>query len=79
MAKQKGGMKMTKKLKISSVTFTSDAFPIIKKILELDKNLKCTYCNKRIDKRNIGGILPNYKIMCKNFTCMLEAIKEKKV
>ena len=55
------------------ITFDSEVFPKIRKMLGL-KNLRCSYCKKRITKNNIGGILSNKRIICRNPICMIRAI-----
>ena len=57
------------------IVFDSEVFPMIRDAFGL-KNLKCSYCGKRLSKRNIGGILKGTKYICRSFICMLEA-KEK--
>ena len=58
-----------------TIVFTADVFPDIRKMLGW-KNLKCSYCNKKITKKNIGGILSYKKIVCNNFCCLYDAIKK---
>jgi len=62
------------KSKKVTITFDSEVFPEIRKLLGM-KNLKCSYCGKRITKNNIGGILTNKKIICRNMVCMIQAIE----
>jgi len=63
MVKQKVSVEIIRKKTLKGyITFDNEVFPKIKKSLGL-KNLKCSYCGKRITKKNIGGILTNKKII----------------
>ena len=57
------------------ITFSSDAFPYIRKLLGL-KNLKCEYCGKRLNKFNIGGIMKNKKAFCNCLLCIYDSINK---
>jgi len=56
------------------ITFDNEVFPKIRKSLGM-KNLKCSWCGKRITKKNIGGILSNKKVICRSTVCMIQAIE----
>lgn len=59
------------------ITFSEEAFPDLRKLLEL-KNLKCSYCNKRITKKNVGGILSKKTYICKDIFCIIHAVNDDK-
>jgi len=75
MVKKKVSIELKKKKILKGfITFDSEVFPEIRKLLGM-KNLKCSYCGKRITKNNVGGILSNKKVICRSAICMIQAIE----
>jgi len=52
-----------------SITFDSSAYQMLRKLLGV-KSFHCKYCNRLINKNNIGGFTKDKNVFCKNFVCL---------
>ena len=53
----------------STISFDSDSWPTIKKMLGLGKNLTCRYCGVWIMQNNVGGVSHPKGAFCKPTCC----------
>lgn len=55
------------------ITFDSSAYQDLRKLLDV-KTFHCMYCNKKINKLNIGGFAKDKKIFCKGLSCLIQFV-----
>ena len=58
-----------------TITFSLDMYNVLRKTLGVTSYV-CTYCSKRITKKNIGAFLGKNRICCKNSFCLIKYIRE---
>lgn len=62
----------------TSITFDREAWPELKHLLFGKQLLDCTYCGKRVNKKNIAGVEGSkgkMVVSCNSICCLIKASK----